>query len=99
MAISHFQHRTYPCPHCHIGHLRPKLAYYCAWHEGEFVSAPDFPAWVCDVCGQRQYDQEAVFELDTILSMDRSRRRQRRRQFHLQQAKPGLKFSNPGHSH
>jgi YgiT-type zinc finger domain-containing protein len=100
MVTSLFEHKVYPCPYCHVGNLHSKLAFYCAWHEGRFISAPDFPAWVCDVCGHREYDREAVFELDTILQMDRDRRqkaRYNRRQ--LKRPFQPAKFNNSGRSH
>lgn len=88
MAISPFEHRIYPCPHCHIGNLHPSPAFFCAWHEGQFISAPDFPAWVCDVCGGREYDQQAVLELDAILQVNRRRRRSRRGGYQSNRSRP-----------
>jgi len=34
----------------------------------ELISAPDFPAWVCDICGRREYDTQALNTLSLILS-------------------------------
>jgi hypothetical protein len=84
----------YPCPHCQIGNLHPSPAFLCGWHEGQFISAPDFPAWVCDVCGQREYDQQAMFELNTILQVDRQRRvRRAKSNYRPNQQPPNLSSS------
>ncbi|MFP3855360.1 MAG: hypothetical protein ACLFWD_13815 [Anaerolineales bacterium] len=100
MATSLFKHQIYPCPQCHVGKLHPKLAFYCAWHEGSFISAPDFPAWTCDVCGNCEYDQEALLEIDMILQMDRRRQQDRRRYQRSLNQRTGIrKFRNPEHSH
>ena len=34
----------------------------------ELVMVPDFPAWVCDVCGNTIYDFKAVNLISTLLS-------------------------------
>ena len=54
------------CLTCHIGTLQRKLAPYAGWHGDNFVVIPALPAWLCDVCGERMYDQAA---LDTLLSL------------------------------
>ncbi|MGA9531129.1 MAG: YgiT-type zinc finger protein [Anaerolineales bacterium] len=64
----------YPCPECHLGSLHAKTAFYCASVGGQFITIPDFPAWVCDVCGMREYDEGAVLELRTILQFERGDR-------------------------
>jgi YgiT-type zinc finger domain-containing protein len=56
------------CSNCQVGSLRPKRVSYFAWEHGRFISVPDFPAWVCDVCGAREYDPEAVAQLRSLLS-------------------------------
>jgi hypothetical protein len=32
---------------------------------------PDFPAWVCDLCGLREYDRLALSELEVMLDSNR----------------------------
>ncbi len=54
------------CLTCRIGTLQRKLAPYAGWHGGEFVVIPTLPAWLCDVCGERTYDQAT---LDSLLSL------------------------------
>lgn len=44
-----------------------KVTYY-TWLMDELITIPDFPAWVCDVCGRREYDQQSINQLNLILS-------------------------------
>jgi len=48
------------CPNCHVGNLHPKLVTYANWHVGQFVTAPNLPAWSCDVCAWCQIEPEAL---------------------------------------
>jgi YgiT-type zinc finger domain-containing protein len=57
------------CPQCMVGEMTPTKAFYCQWSDGHFITAPDFPAWVCDVCGAREYEPQAVLELQTLIEM------------------------------
>jgi YgiT-type zinc finger domain-containing protein len=59
------------CPQCMVGALTPARVFYCRWSDGHFITVPDFPAWVCDVCGAREYDAQAVLELQTLIEMSR----------------------------
>ena len=70
---------TYPCPECQVGALRPAHVSYFSHAYGRPVAVPDFPAWVCDVCGRREYDQAALVELRAMLENDRLDRRRPRR--------------------
>lgn len=63
------------CPECRVGVLRPARAFYCAWLGGQFLTISDFPAWTCDVCGRRDYDQGALQDLKALLLETNSRRR------------------------
>ena len=54
------------CTNCHIGTLQRQAATYAAWHGDEFVVVPAAPAWVCDVCGERTFDLDA---LDALLPL------------------------------
>lgn len=40
---------------------------YFTWLGDELITVPNFPAWVCDVCGKREYDQQAEMWLHTLL--------------------------------
>jgi YgiT-type zinc finger domain-containing protein len=62
---------VYVCPECHVGSLHAGTALYCATIGGQLITVPDFPAWICDVCGLRQYDQPAELELHALLQFER----------------------------
>lgn len=47
--------------------------------DGQPICVPDFPAWACDICGQREYDPFALAELQAMLENDRYSRRKLRR--------------------
>lgn len=55
------------CPECRLGTAQLRPVYYCAWLDGLFLSVPNFPAWVCDVCGFREYDGTALHELEAVV--------------------------------
>lgn len=56
------------CPHCRLGHLKSGTAIYCRWVADTFLTIPDFPAWICDVCGMREYDLSALRDLRSALA-------------------------------
>ena len=56
-----------PCIECHAGMMHPRLVTYFTWMNNELITAPNFPAWICDVCGRREYDQQAVSWLTMLL--------------------------------
>ena len=64
---------TNVCPHCHAGAMHSRAVTYAAWHtlEGSgderFVIVPSVPAWLCDVCGARFLDTDAVAWLAPLL--------------------------------
>lgn len=70
---------TYPCPECQVGNLRPRRVSYFTMEGKNLVSVPDFPAWVCDVCGRREYDSSALAELRAMLDTTRHGPRRARR--------------------
>jgi YgiT-type zinc finger domain-containing protein len=57
-----------PCPECHSGVMRLQHLTYFTWLNEELVTVPNFPAWVCDMCGRRDYDSRAVSWLNTLLN-------------------------------
>ncbi|MEW6568503.1 MAG: YgiT-type zinc finger protein [Chloroflexota bacterium] len=69
----------YVCPECQLGLLRQRRVSYFTMDGGQLISVPDFPAWVCDVCGRREYDAAAVAELRLMLESTRQPRRRAKR--------------------
>jgi len=58
----------FPCNECHAGVLQPSHVTYFTWLGDELVTVPHFPAWICDVCGKREYDEQAISWLNMILN-------------------------------
>ena len=59
-----------PCTECSAGMLRPRFLTYFTWLGEELITVPHFPAWVCDVCGRREYDEKAISRLEMLLNPD-----------------------------
>lgn len=57
-----------PCSECSIGMMHKASVTYFTWLADEMITVPDFPAWICDVCGKREYDLEALNNLALLLS-------------------------------
>lgn len=51
---------------------RQYVAYY-TWLGDELITVPDFPAWVCDICGRCEYDANALTRLTLLLSPNAGR--------------------------
>lgn len=64
----HMNEEKHYCPECQVGVIRRDGSTYYTWIENELIIVPNFPCWVCDVCGHREWDQSAVFNLGMILS-------------------------------
>lgn len=48
--------------------MRPSTATYFTWLGDALITVPDFPCWVCDICGRREYDPKALNALSLLLS-------------------------------
>jgi hypothetical protein len=46
---------------------RHYLAYF-TWLGDELITVPDFPSWICDVCGRREYDLHSLNQLNLLLN-------------------------------
>lgn len=62
-----------------MGILRQQRVAYVTKQGGQIINVPDFPAWVCDVCGFSEYDSAALAELRVMLQGGRPHRRVARR--------------------
>ncbi len=58
---------SYPCKECQAGIVLPIFITYFTWLNDELITVPNFPAWVCDLCGKREYDQKAISWLTMLL--------------------------------
>jgi YgiT-type zinc finger domain-containing protein len=59
---------TIPCNECQAGQMHRTFLTYFTWLGDELITVPDFPAWVCDVCGKREFDVHALNQLSLLLS-------------------------------
>lgn len=57
-----------PCSECPAGVMHRRPITYFTWLGQELVTVPNFPAWVCDLCGKREYDERAVSMLAMLLN-------------------------------
>jgi YgiT-type zinc finger domain-containing protein len=73
----------FACFECQTGVMKVKFVTYFTWIETQLITVPDFPAWVCDVCGNSVYDQKAVNVITTLLNPSTGR------PAHTQKVKPG----------
>lgn len=62
-----------PCSECQAGHLHRQYVAYYTWLGDELITVPDFPAWVCDICGRCEYDETALTRLTLLLSPNAGR--------------------------
>lgn len=58
------------CPHCQTGTLGLQRVVYARWYGGHFVTIPNFPSWVCDVCGSLEYDEAALEQVRLVLGRE-----------------------------
>ncbi len=68
-----------PCNECASGLMHLRFITYFTWLNDELVTVPNFPAWVCDVCGRREYDEKAISWLTMMLDPNAGRPTQRKR--------------------
>ena len=61
-------HQSIPCNGCPAGIMHRRHITYFTWLGEELITVPNFPAWVCDMCGKREYDERAVSLLSMLLS-------------------------------
>lgn len=56
-----------PCEVCHIGTLNPVHSTYTSWLQDQFIMVPDLNAWLCDVCGEFQFDSDIIARIELLL--------------------------------
>jgi YgiT-type zinc finger domain-containing protein len=64
----------YVCPECQTGVMHMRYLTYFTWLNEELITVPNFPAWVCDMCGRRDYDYRAISWLNTLLHPETGRK-------------------------
>lgn len=58
---------SFPCNECAAGIMHVRHITYFTWLGEELITVPNFPAWVCDMCGKREYDERAIAWLTMLL--------------------------------
>ena len=58
------------CDECQAGVKHLHFITYFTWLGDELVMVPNFPAWICDVCGRRDYDEKSIQWLSMLLNPD-----------------------------
>lgn len=61
---------TQPCIKCQGGRKSLKSATLMTWLGNDLITVPNFPAWICDLCGHRSYDSQALAQLSMLLNPD-----------------------------
>jgi YgiT-type zinc finger domain-containing protein len=56
------------CPECIAGIMQLDHITYFTWLDEELIIVQNFPAWVCDICGRREFDAQAINRLNTLLN-------------------------------
>jgi YgiT-type zinc finger domain-containing protein len=80
---------TFQCHECQAGVMHLQHITYFTWLNEELISVPNFPAWVCDVCGRREYDSRAISWLVTILNPETGKANIMKRRLRPQPKKNG----------
>ena len=55
------------CSSCRIGRLRQRSMAYVEWYGKSLLVADRMPVQICDVCGERVYDNDAMESLQRLL--------------------------------
>jgi YgiT-type zinc finger domain-containing protein len=80
MTTEDFLDAGFPCQECQGGISRLQYQTYVTWLREELMTVPNFPTWVCDLCGWREHDARAVAWLVTLLNPPERRNVQPRMQ-------------------
>ncbi|MFN2216901.1 MAG: YgiT-type zinc finger protein [Anaerolineales bacterium] len=67
------------CNECSAGVMHLQMITYFTWLGDELITVPNFPAWICDVCGRREYDQKARIWLTALLNPESGKKVSRKR--------------------
>ena len=68
---------SFPCRECSAGMRHLRHITYFTWLGDELIMVPDFPAWICDMCGKRDFDGRAISWLAMILNPNAGKPTQR----------------------
>ena len=77
-----------PCRECSAGMMRLRFITYFTWLGEELITVQNFPAWVCDVCGHREYDEKSISWLMMLLNPDAGKPTGNKRIAHRSRPRP-----------
>lgn len=55
------------CPHCRVGRYKKSAIPFLQDVEGTPMLLPNMPAFVCDVCGDIEYDPDMMMNLQYLI--------------------------------
>lgn len=55
------------CPFCHTGRVELRKIVYVQYHSPNAIIVDRIPALVCDTCGEKSYDPDAMENLQRLL--------------------------------
>lgn len=58
------------CPYCRVGRLDLRRANVIYFHGNTLISAPNTPAWQCDICHYREFDAAVLRRLGLLVQRD-----------------------------
>lgn len=57
---------AYACPRCQIGHLHQGKATFSVLYHGLLLTIQDMDAWTCDICQYREFDYDALSQVELL---------------------------------
>lgn len=62
----------YPCPRCSVGRCHHHSIPFVDMYQGQLLSIPNTPAYICDVCHFAEFERQALELLWEALEIDKS---------------------------
>jgi YgiT-type zinc finger domain-containing protein len=91
MSDSTIPEEPLPCRECSAGMMRLRFITYFTWLGEELITVQNFPAWICDVCGHREYDEKSISWLTMLLNPDAGKPTSKQRISHRTRPRPALR--------
>ncbi|HEX7974869.1 MAG TPA: YgiT-type zinc finger protein [Anaerolineales bacterium] len=86
---------AFPCTECLAGQMHQQFLTYFTWIGDELITVPDFPAWICDFCGRREYDLHALNQLNLLLNPNAGKAQAKKRTIARRQEGKNSRPSQP----
>lgn len=56
-----------PCPNCQVGRMFIRKIPYVQWYDADHIVVDRIPAIICDNCGEKSYDTQAIDHLHRLI--------------------------------